>query len=262
MNKITYIQLSYQEANRKIWSYYVEKYKTIKQRNRLLGAIWFVFSCIIFGCIVIFGWIAYFTVLFKDVRFTPHYLRTVIQHNAMTDAAAVSYLEEQRNKFRDSVSHNNFSLKARNTIEITFKQLLKEYSCQKSIEIKSISEYTNRKQTEEGKSPKSEIESTEIFKSNMYKKFEGLENKLIEDKYLNREKRWISVHKNKKPDIQSLVIFLLALKDNKYFLLGKDTEVKKFFDTRYSISIGQNFEENKREKHEGKWQWKFSNYPF
>jgi hypothetical protein len=89
-----------------------------------------------------------------------------------------------------------------------------------------------------------------------------LEKKLIEDKYLNPELHWISVHENGKPDIKRLVTFLVGLLDNKYFLPGRDPKIKNFFESRYHITIGQNFERKRREPLLGDYKAVFHDYPF
>jgi hypothetical protein len=95
--------------------------------------------------------------------------------------------------------------------------------------------------------PQSEIEPDMIFKTGMFNKLLTLEKKLIEDKYLNPELHWISVHGNGKSDIKRLVMFLAGLLDNRYFLPGRDPKIKTFFESRYHITIGQNFERKRRE---------------
>jgi hypothetical protein len=55
------------------------------------------------------------------------------------------------------------------------------------------------------------IELNMIFRTKMYEKFLTLEQKLMEDKYLNENKQWIPTHKNKRPNIKYLIIFLVGL---------------------------------------------------
>ncbi len=101
-----------------------------------------------------------------------------------------------------------------------------------------------------------------IFRTRMYEKLLALEQKLIADKYLNTELHWISSHENGKPDIKRLVIFLVALMENKYFLPGKDSKIKAFFENRYHISIGQNFERKRREPLQNEYKVVFFEYQF
>ncbi|MDR1092397.1 MAG: hypothetical protein LBL79_15120 [Prevotella sp.] len=107
-----------------------------------------------------------------------------------------------------------------------------------------------------------EIEPDTIFRTDKYKNLLILEQKLITDKYLNSELHWISIHENGKPDIKRLVTFLVALMDNKYFLPRKDPKIKTFFESRYHISIGQNFERKRREPLLNEYKAVFYDYPF
>lgn len=107
-----------------------------------------------------------------------------------------------------------------------------------------------------------EIEPDMIFRTKMYDKFLVLESKLINNKYLDTELHWKSVHENGKPDIKKLVTFLVALIDNNYFLPNKDTKIKTFFESRYHITIGQNFERKRREPLTEEYKAVFYDYPF
>jgi hypothetical protein len=106
-----------------------------------------------------------------------------------------------------------------------------------------------------------------IFRTRMFDKFLILEQKLIADKYLkedsqNKELYWISTHENGKPDIKRLVTFLAGMLDNNYFLPNKDPKIKTFFESRYHISIGQNFERKRRILLLNEYKIVFHNYPF
>lgn len=91
------------------------------------------------------------------------------------------------------------------------------------------------------------IDPDMIFRSDeMYNKFQKLEQKLIADKYLDENLNWISRHDNRTVDIKSLVTFLVGLVESRYFLPNKDPKIKIFFETRYTVTIGQNFERSRR----------------
>ncbi len=106
------------------------------------------------------------------------------------------------------------------------------------------------------------IEPDTIFKSKMYDKFLLLEQKLIEDNYLDDRLNWIAKHDNGSIDIKSLVTFLVGLIDYKYFLPNKDPKVKVFFEARYSIKIGQNFEKSRRQSLSERYGIIFHDYDF
>lgn len=127
MNKLTYIKLSHQEANRKIWSVLMDGYQSLKSKSVILGYLWFLFACIIFGLVAVFGWFTYLTLLLKDVRFTPHYLRTSIKYNNMTNEQAVKYLDTQKQKYISSLAFGNISNKKKNRIDACFVILYNDY---------------------------------------------------------------------------------------------------------------------------------------
>ena len=110
--------------------------------------------------------------------------------------------------------------------------------------------------------PPTEIDPEMIFRTGMFDKLLILEKKLITDKYLSQELHWMSVHDNGKSDIKRLVTFLVGLLENRYFLPGRDPKIKSFFESRYHISIGQNFEERRREKFIDTYKIVFNEYKF
>ena len=91
------------------------------------------------------------------------------------------------------------------------------------------------------------ISPDEIFRSRMFDKFNELEKRLVKSGDLGEDLHWQAKHKNDKPDIKRLVAFLAGLIDNDYFLPNRDTSIKRFFEERYRIPIGQNFERRRRE---------------
>ena len=107
-----------------------------------------------------------------------------------------------------------------------------------------------------------EIEADMIFKLRMYDKFLLLENRLIKDKYLNEELHWISMHDNGKVDIKRLIIFLTGLVENNYFMPNRDPKIKTFFESRYNVTIGQNFEKKRRESLMSEYKVVFYDYKF
>lgn len=107
------------------------------------------------------------------------------------------------------------------------------------------------------------IDPDTIFRTGMYDRFLSLEQQLIKDSYLNEVLNWVAKHdKTHKIDIKSLITFLVGLLDNKYFLPGKDTKIRTFFENRYNIKIGQNFEGQRRLKYLEKYQTVFFEYRF
>ena len=128
--------------------------------------------------------------------------------------------------------------------------------------LKLIRFYFPSTQSEEKFVAQAMIEPDSIFKSKMYEKFLTLEQKLIEDNYLDDRLNWMARHDNGSIDIKSLVTFLVGLINNKYFLPSKDPKIKAFFEARYSIKIGQNFEKSRRQILEDRYSIIFHDYDF
>lgn len=83
MKKLAYIKYSQKEANQKIWNSLMNKYELLKKKNTFFAYLWFPIACVIFGFIAILSWMSFLTLLFKEIQFTPHYMRTVIEYNEM-----------------------------------------------------------------------------------------------------------------------------------------------------------------------------------
>lgn len=108
-----------------------------------------------------------------------------------------------------------------------------------------------------------EIDPDTIFRTGMFDRFLSLERQLMNDNYLDESLNWVAKHdKTHKDDIKSLITFLVGLLDNKYFMSGRDSKIRTFFEARYNIKIGQNFEEQRRLKYLDKYQVAFFEYKF
>ncbi|MDD2962116.1 hypothetical protein [Bacteroides sp.] len=106
------------------------------------------------------------------------------------------------------------------------------------------------------------IDPDTIFHAKKFEKFLVLEQKLIANQYLSPELHWVSTHENGKADIKRLIIFLTGLVENEYFLPNRDPKIKTFFEARYRIAIGQNFEKSRRKPYIGEYKMVFYDYPF
>jgi hypothetical protein len=172
MKKSLYLKLSQQEANKKLQQIFVKRYKNIEQKNHILGWLYLPFAYIGFSIVAIVSYISRLTLFFKDIRFTPHYMRTTVRYNNMSLEQANEYLNSQMQEYKNSLSYGNFSPQERNSIDTTFELLYDEYKLpdpedKKHLavisglsEIKDITNdsrtiidevaiYTNRKQDEE-----------------------------------------------------------------------------------------------------------------
>lgn len=126
MNKLAYIKYSQRQANRKIWHSLMDRYELLKKKNKILAYLWFPAACIIFGVVSVVSFIHKLTMYFKDIRFTPHYMRTVIEYNKMSKEEEKEYLDKQFSDYKNRVSYGNLSSKKQNRINATFELLYKK----------------------------------------------------------------------------------------------------------------------------------------
>ncbi|QIK55716.1 hypothetical protein G7051_15710 [Dysgonomonas sp. HDW5B] len=126
MKKLTYINISQKEANRKIWNSLMDKYVLLKEKNIILAYLWFPIACILFGFVAMFSWLNLLTLLFKDIQFYPHYMRTVIEYNKMDKEEEKEYLDKQYSDYKNRVSYGNLTIDAQSQINATFELLYKK----------------------------------------------------------------------------------------------------------------------------------------
>ena len=93
MKKRDYIKAAQDNVNLRIWDFISFRYQSIARKNAFLGVLWMIAACVVFGCIAVIGWISSFSMLFRDLRFTPHYLRTVIVSLCLTSEQATAFFK-------------------------------------------------------------------------------------------------------------------------------------------------------------------------
>lgn len=73
MNRIEYIRYSHRRANSWVRAWIGSVRMRLARRSRLLGWLWMVPASIFYALVVLFSWLTFCVVLFKDPRFTLHY---------------------------------------------------------------------------------------------------------------------------------------------------------------------------------------------
>ena len=140
MKKYDYIKTAQDSANQKIWDFISLRYQSIARRNIFLGVLWMIAVCLVFGCVAVVGWFSSFSKLFKDLRFTPHYLRTVISSLRMTKEQARAFLDTAFLDYKKRLSYGNISMKEQKRIETTFELLYGEFGVPKMDNLTGIAE--------------------------------------------------------------------------------------------------------------------------
>ncbi|MFR9576807.1 MAG: hypothetical protein SNI54_06205, partial [Rikenellaceae bacterium] len=104
--------------------------------------------------------------------------------------------------------------------------------------------------------PRQTITQDMIFQRGSFEKLQILEKQLIADKYLTEDLQWIAEYNGRK-NLKSLIIFIMGLMEEEYFLPYRDPKIKIFFEERYRVSFGQGFEQKRREKYMGQYRMTF-----
>lgn len=225
MNKLAYINYTSKKTNRKIWDSLMGKYKLLKKENTTLAYLWFPFACIIFGFVGIFSWISFFTLLFKNIRFTPHYLKASIDISGMNLDEIIQYLDFQYSDYKNRLSYGNIPSAKQKQIEATFDILYDQYkrpeSDKKHIEI--ISNFSTLHQSlqtigEETNRDLSDIkqETTSIYE---YTNKKLAEEKELEERKLEKDQKETSKYNREKG--RNLDSFESALSDKQVGILVK-----------------------------------------
>lgn len=132
MNKLAYINYTSKEANRKIWNYLMGKYELLKKKSIVLAYLWLPIACIVFGIVAVVSWISSLILFRKKVRFTPHYLRACIETANMTQEQTITFLDDEFSVYKNKLSYGNIPLAKQKQIEATFDILYNTYQLPKS----------------------------------------------------------------------------------------------------------------------------------
>lgn len=100
------------------------------------------------------------------------------------------------------------------------------------------------------------VDADEIFRSGKHKELLRLEDLLIRDNFLDRNRNWISEKKH-------LQIFVQGLIENGYFLPKKKNNLLKcYFEKRYNINMNELFQASRLSAFTGQYEITFSEYIF
>ena len=106
MNRIEYIRYSHRRANSRVRAWIGSVRMQLARRSRLLGWLWMVPGSIFYALVVLFSWLTFCVVLFRDPRFTLHYLESEIECRGLTGAEARRYLDELINRTQTEEGRN------------------------------------------------------------------------------------------------------------------------------------------------------------
>ncbi len=125
MTKLEYIRASHREANRKIRVWLDGVQGQLDGRNRVLGWLWRVAAWVIFGVVHLFGGLAFVDALFRDVRYTLHFMESEIGDKSPEEAHG--YLLVRQQEYARRLSYGSVPAKEQKRIDNTFEYLFKKY---------------------------------------------------------------------------------------------------------------------------------------
>ena len=125
MTKLEYIRSSHREANRKIRVWLDGVQGRLDGRSRVLGWMWRVAAWIIYGVVRLFGGLAFVDSVFRDVRYTLHFMECEIGDKSPEEAHG--YLLGKQQEYARRLSYGSVPVKEQKRIDNTFEYLFAKY---------------------------------------------------------------------------------------------------------------------------------------
>ncbi len=125
MTKLEYIRTSHREANRKVRVWLDGVQGRLDGRGRVLGWLWRVVAWIIYGVVYLFSWLAFVDALFRDVRYTLHFMECEIGDKSPEEAHG--YLLGKQQEYARRLSYGSVPAKEQKRIDNTFEYLFAKY---------------------------------------------------------------------------------------------------------------------------------------
>jgi hypothetical protein len=145
-----------------------------------------------------------------------------------------------------------------NSCFVELKEIVDEES---QINPKSIGCFNKKESNKVFKN--NEIKESDIFRPNMFVKLLGLEKRLLKEGLLDDNLKWNPAPSPGITALRLVIVFIVRLDTNGYFMSkASDKQKREFFESRYSVEIGQNFEENRRDRYLKKYHGVYSDYLF
>jgi hypothetical protein len=187
MTKLEYIRASHREANRKVRVWLDEVQERLNNKSRMLGWLWRGIAWVIYGVVRLFGGLAFVDALFRDVRYTLHFMECEIGDKSPDEAHG--YLLGKQQEYARRLSYGSVPVKEQKRIDNMFDYLFKKYpvpappveesaldsAAERHLQIMggitevktvmdSVVEYTNRKDREDAERQQKEADALAIAK--------------------------------------------------------------------------------------------------
>ena len=125
MTKLEYIRASHREANRKIRAWLDGVQGRLDDRSRMLSWLWRVAAWLIYVVVRMFGGLAFVDALFRDVRYTLHFMECEIGDRSPEEVR--EYLISRQQEYARRLSYGSVPVKEQKRIDNTFDYLFKKY---------------------------------------------------------------------------------------------------------------------------------------
>ncbi|MDE7006219.1 MAG: hypothetical protein K2O82_06870, partial [Alistipes sp.] len=170
MTRIEYIRLSHRRTNRKIRERFQAVHTRLDAKSRWLGGAWQAIAWVLYGIVSIVSWLAFAEAMFKDNRFSLHYMECEIEHRKLSSDETCRYLTDKKQEYDRRLAYGSVSTKEQRRIDKTFEYLFARYPADtpadelltRIAEVRStvteIADYTRHRQTEEQQRKEHEAE--------------------------------------------------------------------------------------------------------
>ena len=170
MTRVEYIRLSHRRTNRKIRERLQAVRTRLDTKSRWLGWAWQAVAWVLYEAVNVVSWLAFAEAMFKDNRFSLHYMECEIEHRNLTSAEAHRYIADKKQEYDRRLAYGSVSAKEQRRIDKTFEYLFARYPAHtpadellpRIAEVRStvteIADYTRHRQTEEAQRKEREAE--------------------------------------------------------------------------------------------------------
>ncbi len=170
MTRVEYIRLSHRRTNRKIRERLQAVRTRLDAKSRWLGGAWQAIAWVLYGAVSVVSWLAFAAEMFKDNRFSLHYMECEIEHCKLSSAEACRYIADKKQEYDRWLAYGSISAKEQHRIDKTFEYLFARYPADtpadglltRIAEVRStvteIADYTRHRQTEETQRKEREAE--------------------------------------------------------------------------------------------------------
>lgn len=170
MTRIEYIRLSHRRTNCKIHERLQAVRVRLNGKSRWLGCVWQAAALALYGIVSVVSWLAFVAELFKDNRFSLHYMECEIEHRSLSPAESHRYIADKKQEYDRWLAYGSVSVKEQRSIDKTFEYLFSRYPAEEpSNELLShiaevrttvgeIADYTRHQQAEDAQRKEREAE--------------------------------------------------------------------------------------------------------